>query len=127
MVTNKWVKVKASMGYYKYSNGGGKARHSTNEKKISKYNKYFDDFTDRVDNMKSIENNTLRDVIGLGLIEAAIKMGKDFFLANAKNLIKKFGKGLPIAGLAIALIEYNYKDDKAVTAINKIPGSYYKW
>ena len=49
-------------------------------------------------------------------------MRKDFSLANVKNLIKKFGKGLPIA-----LVDYIYNYDKAVTAINKMPVSYYKW
>jgi hypothetical protein len=35
--------------------------------------------------------------------------------------------GLPISGLAIALVKYIYNYDKAVTAINKMPRSYYKW
>ncbi|GIN84497.1 hypothetical protein J6TS2_08830 [Heyndrickxia sporothermodurans] len=129
MATATWVKTKAGtkMGYYKYKTGGGKARHSTNEKKITKYNKYFDNFCDRVDTMKNIESSALWDALPLAVIPAIIKLGKNPSLAAVKNVLKKLAKGLPLVGLSISLVKYVYNYDKAVTAINKMPGSYYKW
>lgn len=127
--TNTWVHSKGTrMSYYLYSNGGGKARYSTMEKKLSSYNSYFNTFTRKVDSLKGLEVGTLKSVVGLGALEAAIKVFKNgLTLANALNFLKQFGKAFSVIGLGYALIDYVSNYNSAVNAWNKIPGSYYRW
>jgi hypothetical protein len=127
--SSTWVSSKGTrMSYYLYSNGGGLARYSTMEKKLSSYNSNFNTYTRKVDSLKSIETGTLKGLVGIGVLEAAIKVGKNgLSVANALNLLKQFGKAFSILSFAYALIDYVVNYNAAVNAWGKIPGSYYRW
>ncbi|WP_028390971.1 hypothetical protein [Bacillus cihuensis] len=115
------------MAYNKYSNGGGLARFSTMEKKTSSYNSNFDTFTRNVDTLHALEIGSLRDFVGLGLIEATNKVGTKISVASTIKIAGKFANGVPLLSLASTLIQYVWYYDKANKAWWKIPGIYYYW
>ncbi|WP_286230626.1 hypothetical protein [Neobacillus mesonae] len=125
----KWVKSLAGsrMGYYLYSNGGGLARWSTMEKKLSSWNSNFDTFTRNVDAMKGLETASLWTAVGLGGLELALSIKPPYTLAKLKKFFKKSLGRVPGIGILVSIGWWLYYYDKAANAWNKIPVGYYRW
>lgn len=128
--TGKWVNTRAvglNYSYYKYNNGGGKARELNLEKAVKSYDKKFDTFTRSVDALRSHEIGTLKSLVGIGLLDQFFKSVKNPSLANVKDFFKKYLKSIPAIGVLVAVIDYFRLINKTIPAYEAVPGIEKKW
>lgn len=128
--TGKWVTARSSgfnYSYYKYSNGGGKARELSNEKTVNTYNKHFDQFTRNVDKIRNFETSILKDLLLVGLLDQAFKSIKKPTVANVTNFLRKYLKSIPGISVIVASVEYLILTNKTLNSYKKIPGPERNW
>lgn len=128
--TGKWVTARASgfnYSYYKYNNGGGKARELSNEKTVNTYNKYFDQFTRNVDKIRNFETSILKELLLVGLLDQAFKSIKKPTVANVTNFLRKYLKSIPGISVIVASVEYLILTNKTLNSYKKIPGPEHNW
>ncbi|MCT2347181.1 hypothetical protein AB9M62_14530 [Bacillales bacterium AN1005] len=128
--TGKWVKARGAGNnyqYYKYNNGGGKARELSREKTLKSYNKYFDQFTRNVDSLKSFESGVLKDLLFIGVIDQAFKSIKNPTVANLTKFLKKYLKSIPGVSVIVSMVQYLNLSTKTMYSYEDIPGSEKRW
>lgn len=128
--TGKWVKTRSSgqnYQYYKYNNGGGKAREIYMEKTVKSYNKNFDKFTRDVDAIKSFETGILKDLLVIGVLDHGYKTLKNPSVANVKKFLSKYLKSIPGVGVIVSFISYMNLVNKALDSYKKIPATEKRW
>lgn len=128
--TGKWVTARSSgfnYSYYKYSNGGGKARELSNEKTVNTYNKHFDQFTRNVDKIRNFETSILKDLLLVGLLDQAFKSIKKPTVANVTNFLRKYLKSIHGISVIVASVEYLILTNKTLNSYKKIPGPERNW
>lgn len=129
MATGTWVKARAhgnNYQYYKYSNGGGKARQLGREKTINYYTSSFDKFTRNVDSVRSLENGALADFSGLGLLDKAAKSIKKPTVANLKKFFRQYLRTIPGLGTIYLVIKYFGLCDLLRNSYRAIPATEYR-
>lgn len=130
LATGKWVKARGAGNnyqYYKYNNGGGKARELSREKTLNSYNKYFDQFTRNVDSLRSFEIGVLKDLLFIGVIDQAFKSIKNPTVANITKFLKKYLKSIPGVSVIVSMVQYLNLSTKTMYSYEDIPGSEKRW
>lgn len=128
--TGTWVTSRSGgmkYSYYKYRNGGGKAREIFMEKTVSSYNQNFDQFTRNVDKIRNFERGILKDLLFIGLLDKAFKAIKSPTIANITSFLKKYSKSLPGLAVIIAFVDYMMLTNRTMDSYKKIPGIERNW
>lgn len=130
MATGTWVTARANgynYQYYKYSNGGGKARQLGKEKTTNYYTTKFDTFTRNVDSVRSYERGILFNLVGIGLVEKASKSIKNPTYAAVKKFLKQYLKAIPGVSTIYAVIKYFSLCAKTNRSYKAIPATEHFW